>query len=289
MLSVTNRYNAGNTALREARQISRKQLCLALADNARHEPALMQLRTDVIRYKHAQRFLFAQPITIETLCEVNRIIGTSAQFGKLRSTQNWIGKSLEEAILLPPPPTLVNELFNNAIAQFNKNPTELSSLQKLYEDMINIHPFSDGNGRTARVLWEVISLRSQRTPITPLLICLGNEKYKNNNIFNSDRKITKETWSEILTWQSNLFEFAKDKLTVIELENLDINTTLLSFINSPIQSVKKNSNSHKAIKELISREIIHLIKSEITNEIYLYCGKVMNIYKEIDSYIAGKI
>lgn len=288
MLSVTNRYNAGNTALREARQISRKQLCLALADNARHEPALMQLRADVLRYQHAQRYLFEQPITIESLCEVNRLIGTSSEFGKLRSTQNWVGKSLEEAVLVPPPPTLVKELFSHAIVQFNKKPTNLSSLQKLYEDIINIHPFSDGNGRTARILWEAISLRCQRPPLPPLLICLSNEKYKNSNIFDSNRIITNETWSDIFTWQSQLLKIAEAKIENIKLESVELNRALVSFIKSPIQSFENNANNHQLLKELVNRKIIQPIKSETTKNVYLYCEKSLEIHKIIDSYILGK-
>ena len=64
----------------------------------------------------------------------------------------------DKCIFVCPPPEMVNDLIQNLFDWMNKNkdvlhPLILSSV--FHYEFVFIHPFSDGNGRTAR-LWQKI-------------------------------------------------------------------------------------------------------------------------------------
>ncbi|CAK0737907.1 hypothetical protein CCP3SC1_1010009 [Gammaproteobacteria bacterium] len=85
--------------------------------------------------------------------------------GSFRTTQNWVGKegsSLNEAVFIPPPP---NELFNQLteLANFiDCNDENIPAVLRTavgFVAFLHIHPFEDGNGRTARLLTTLLLYR----------------------------------------------------------------------------------------------------------------------------------
>lgn len=77
--------------------------------------------------------------------------------GDLRTTQNFLGPegcSIDNATYIPPEPQLVPEYLSN-LDKFINNEASLDALIKvalLHSQFETIHPFSDGNGRTGRIL-----------------------------------------------------------------------------------------------------------------------------------------
>ena len=74
--------------------------------------------------------------------------------GRYRTEQNAVRKA-GEVIYLPPPPTQVSSLMNDLVAWLRESRTSLHPLvlaATAHAEFINIHPFDDGNGRTARAL-----------------------------------------------------------------------------------------------------------------------------------------
>ncbi len=79
--------------------------------------------------------------------------------GKYRKVKVFI----QDAEHIPPTPEQINELMNdliNRIPQFKKelHPVEYSA--RLHAEIATIHPFIDGNGRTARLIMNLALLQS---------------------------------------------------------------------------------------------------------------------------------
>lgn len=79
--------------------------------------------------------------------------------GKYREVQVLISGAKH----IPPQPYLVAKEMENMFLWYNKNckqlhPVELSA--EMHERLVTIHPFIDGNGRTARLLMNLILLQN---------------------------------------------------------------------------------------------------------------------------------
>ncbi len=78
---------------------------------------------------------------------------------------------------IPPDPSKVPELMHKLIKDFKKqekelHPIELAAL--IHHKLVNIHPFFDGNGRTARLVMNIILMRKGY----PLTIILKNDRQR---------------------------------------------------------------------------------------------------------------
>jgi len=99
-------------------------------------------------------------ITEEMILEIHRrlvvgVRGGKASPGKYRLTQNYIINSRTgEIVYTPPPPKSVPVMTLNLIEWLNSgidiHPVLVSGVAQF--QLVHIHPFSDGNGRTSRLL-----------------------------------------------------------------------------------------------------------------------------------------
>jgi Fic family protein len=100
------------------------------------------------------------PITEGLVREVHRrlvvgVRGEQAQPGEYRLAQNYIVNSLTREIIYTPPsagdvPDLMRELVNWLNAPGEVHPVLVSGIAQF--QLVQIHPFLDGNGRTSRLL-----------------------------------------------------------------------------------------------------------------------------------------
>lgn len=86
--------------------------------------------------------------------------GEAAQAGRLRDVQSWVGGSdysPRGALLVPPPPDLLDDLVDDLAAFANRS--DLPSLllaTVAHAQFETLHPFADGNGRIGRALVNAI-------------------------------------------------------------------------------------------------------------------------------------
>jgi Fic/DOC family protein len=113
------------------------------------------------------------------LCEMGRLLtGARRGGGGCRSQQNWIGPHSDrplEADFVPPPPELVPALLDELcryLADDSDGPVLRAALA--HAQLLTIHPFPDGNGRTARTLAQAVLRRGfpGSTALVPISLAI---------------------------------------------------------------------------------------------------------------------
>jgi len=106
-------------------------------------------------------------ITREDILEIHkRVLGNvdPGEAGLFRTTQVWVGDHV------PPPPTLLSGLVDKFILWLNNeaqdqslHPVRLAALA--HYKLVYIHPFLDGNGRTSRLLMNLVLMKAGYPPV----------------------------------------------------------------------------------------------------------------------------
>lgn len=106
-------------------------------------------------------------ITLADILEIHkRVIGNvdPVEAGLFRRTQVWVGDHV------PPPPSLLNMLANKFVGWLNAeadsrrlDPVRLAALA--HYKLVYIHPFVDGNGRTSRLLMNLVLMQAGYPPV----------------------------------------------------------------------------------------------------------------------------
>jgi len=120
---------------------------------------------DIIHYVEAVNYGMKRtetlPISLRLIQEIHGKLMTGARStqhaypGEFRNSQNWIsGKTLSDASFVPPAPSDMHKALDD-LENFIHEKDDYPSLVKaglLHAQFETIHPFTDGNGRTGRML-----------------------------------------------------------------------------------------------------------------------------------------
>ena len=85
---------------------------------------------------------------------------------------------------VPPEPILVASLMKKMMKGINKDEHPIVQAAKAHFELVSIHPFVDGNGRTARLLMNLILMRNGYTPG----IILKNDRKRYYDILEKNAK-----------------------------------------------------------------------------------------------------
>jgi len=122
-------------------------------------------KKELLNYKQAMDFISQylgkeDPITEGLIREIHKILvrgvrGGQAEPGKYRMVQNYVVNSrTKEIIYTPPPPSEVPPLMREFVEWLNddKDVSDIMVAGIAQFQFVHIHPFLDGNGRSARLL-----------------------------------------------------------------------------------------------------------------------------------------
>ncbi len=122
-------------------------------------------RKELLNYKKAMDFISTylgkeDPITEGLIREIHKILvkgvrGGQVELGKYRKIQNYVINSRTKEIIYTPPPPLEVPYLMREFAQWlnkNKDISDILIAGIAQFQFVHIHPFLDGNGRTARLL-----------------------------------------------------------------------------------------------------------------------------------------
>lgn len=279
---------------------------------------------EVLNYYNAleqgESLLRTLPISTRLIKKIHEILMSGEVRGKgkiipgeFRTSQNFIGPkgaTIENASFIPPEPQLVNEYISNLEKYINEE-TETDNLIKIaiiHAQFETIHPFSDGNGRTGRILVPLYlfekgliskanffvseSLEKDKFKYYQLLnntrIVISDKEY-NEEQYNKDIKRARENFTEWIEFFLNacIDQASKnidkiDRINALYEETIEKSKTLVrssgiqDVINIIFEYPVFTSNTIKSRLDIPSATLNGYLRKLIDAKIIYTDGKIRN-------------
>ena len=218
---------------------------------------------------------------------VKNVRGGILEPGKFRKVQNYVVNSLtREVIYVPPPAPKVPQLMKEFIEWLNKekeiSPILISGISQY--QFVHIHPFLDGNGRTARVLCTLILY--QYGYDFKKLFSLSEYYDKDRPEYYDAIQSVRESDMNMTGWLEYFTEGLKNQLIEVKikgekaikkevfidkLKKFNLNdrqqNILLYLLEENRASVEDIRQKFKLVKRTIQRDFLKLVDLDLIKEI----------------------
>jgi len=216
-------------------------------------------KQEVINYKRVLEFIDKEPeLSIETIKEINRVNLKKIDeknAGKFRNVQNYVVRERagkKEIMYTPPKASDVPKLTKDLVEWIDKSVKEEVSpiiiAGIVHYELVSIHPFIDGNGRTARALATLVLYKLGYD--TKRLFSL--EEYYDQDLasyYSALQSGQKHRNGENLTyWLRYFSEGIANELTRIEKQILDVSRD--KMLREKIGQLELNQRQIKAVAYL---------------------------------------
>lgn len=217
-------------------------------------------RKELLNYKEAIDFVSEylgkrSEITEDLIKQIHKILvkdvrGGTLEPGRYREVQNYIVNSLtREIVCTPPPPSEVPKLMREFVGWLNRE-TNISAILVAgisQHQFVDIHPFLDGNGRTARVLCTLILYQNGYD--FKRLFSLSEYYDKNRwNYYNAIRSV-RDNNMNMTTWLEYFTEGLKDQLVEVKIKGE--NTIKREVIIEKARKFNLNERQQKILTYLL--------------------------------------
>lgn len=247
------------------------------------------------------------PISNRLIKNTHKIILSGARGkhkipGEFRTSQNWIGATLKDAIFIPPHHSEVIELMSDLEKFINDEENHIPHLIKIaiaHYQFETIHPFLDGNGRLGRLLITLYLVSNDVLKKPSLYL---SDFFEKNKTYYYDNLMTVRLTNNLTQWVKfflvGVIETSKESIQVfkdiIALKN-NIETVRLPKLGSkvekgqllmkqlfqvPITDSKQVSDLLKISASTANRLIKDLIDLEILSELTGYKRNRKFMFKE---------
>lgn len=254
-------------------------------------------RQELLNYRNAMDFVSEyldkkSEITEELIKKIHQTLvkdvrGGALEPGNYRKVQNYVVNSLTGAIIYtPPPPEEVPALIKEFAEWLNKekdvSPILMAGLAQ--HRFIDIHPFLDGNGRTARVLCTLILYQNGYD--FKRLFSLSEFYDKNRGEYYSAIQSVREHDMEMTAWLEYFVEGLKNQMLEVKskgevaikkeriiekAKRLNLNVRqqkiLLHLLEEKRASVEEIGRKFKFVRRSIQRDFSKLVDLGLVKEV----------------------
>ena len=224
-------------------------------------------------YKAYEQITKINPYSIDDLLYIHGILtnGLIEESGKFRSGNEGVFDEDNNCIFIAPKPDLVMDLINDLFKYIKENKDKINPLilsSVFHYEFVFIHPFSDGNGRMAR-LWQNIILSHWKEvfvylPIESLIKKYQKEYYKVIDDCNNSGEST-----EFIEFMLKMIDESLNNL----LKNINSNTD--EYVNKLLEVM--DYNIPVSAKELMNKLNLKSINS--FRKVYLKPALNMGLIK----------
>ncbi len=216
---------------------------------------------ELLNYKKAMDFISKylgkdDPVSEGLIRELHKILvkgvrGGQADPGNYRKIQNYVVNSkTQEVIYTPPSPLEVPHLMKDFVGWLNQ-PGDLSAVLVAgvtQFQFVHIHPFIDGNGRTARILSTMILYKTGYD--FKRLFSLSEYYDRNRPSYYQSIQSVRQNHMDMTTWLDYFVEGLRSQMEEIQKKGKQLIKQDALF--QKIKAVGLNSRQEKAVKFLLT-------------------------------------
>ncbi len=210
---------------------------------------------EILNYRSTLRIsedsLREGPITLHLIRQMHNTLmqgvrGENKNPGRFRNTQNWIGPrgaTIDEALYVPPPPIILNELLESFVEFINIQDDKLDPIIQtslIHAQFELIHPFDDGNGRIGRLLIPLFLMKKGCLVSPSLYISRYLEADRDNYYAMLARISSRGDW---LSW----IEYFLNVLIIQAKNNLDLVRRIIELYETKKRQISDLLHSDQAI------------------------------------------